>query len=209
MRYRWTATTLAAAATVLALAGCHANDDASSAATSTPSVVVTKTAPSSHLQPSGASTADSGAADDAGIPETEQSLPRVEGRPVTAAPAPTGERGVDASVFFGTWTRHASHLELTSDLIGTLVMGSGAVDVETWTVTWWSPKQNEISMTLGSQISKTGDGVDGLYSGKTVTGELSTGAHGGATLLTNGLGSTGGPLTWCGASSAGTPECGA
>ncbi|WP_461665616.1 SPOR domain-containing protein [Gordonia sputi] len=208
MRYRWTATTLAAAATVLALAGCHTND-VSSAATSTPSVVVTKSAPAPHIQPSETSTVDSGAADDAGTPEAAQSPARVEGRPVTAAPAPTGQRGVNASVFFGTWTRHASHLELTSDLTGTLVMGSGAVDVESWTVTWWSPKQNEISMTLGSQISKTGDGVDGLYSGKTVTGELSTSAHGGSTLMTTGLGSTGGPLTWCNASSAGTPECGA
>lgn len=208
MRYRWTATTLAAAATVLALAGCHTND-ASSATASTPSAVVTTTAPAPHIQPSETSTVDSGPADDEGTPEATQSPARVEGRPATAAPAPTGERGVNASVFFGTWTRHASHLELTSDLTGTLVMGSGAVDVETWTVTWWSPKQNEISMTLGSQISKTGDGVDGLYSGKTVTGELSTSAHGGSTLMTTGLGSTGGPLTWCNASSAGTPECGA
>ena len=208
MRYRWTATTLAAAATVLALAGCHANDDASSAATSTPSVVVTKTAPSSHLQPSGASTADSGAADDAGIPETEQSLPRVEGRPVTAAPAPTGERGVDASVFFGTWTRHASHLELTSDLTGTLVMGSGAVDVDV------DRHLVEPEAERDQHDPRLTDLEDRRRCRRSVLRKdrhrrTLDRCNGGATLLTNGLGSTGGPLTWCGASSAGTPECGA
>ena len=69
--------------------------------------------------------------------------------------------------------------------------------------------RGRIVLTMGNQISKTGAGVGDITSGQTVTAHLSTGAHDGATLVTNGLGDTGGPLTWCSEASAGTPECGA
>ncbi|GAC50593.1 hypothetical protein GOACH_26_00600 [Gordonia aichiensis NBRC 108223] len=198
MRYRWTVLTMAAAATVLTVAGCNP-DDEPSAVTSTPTVVTTTTVASDT-----ATSAASGADQQSGGATRASG----DGAQMTATSTLPPGHGTGASAYVGEWTRHASHLELGADQAGTLVMGSGAVNVEKWTITW-SPQGRGIVITVGDQVSKTGDGVGDISKGETVTAELSSGANNGTTLLTKGLGDTGGPLTWCNSSSAGTPACGA
>lgn len=194
MRYRWAVLTMAAAATVLTVAGCNP-DDEPSAVTSTPTIVTTTTVVESDTAASATGGEQSGGAT------------RASGEMTATSTLPPGH-GTGASAYVGEWTRHASHLELGADQAGTLVMGSGAVNVEKWTITW-APQGRGIVITVGDQVSKTGDGVGDISKGETVTAELSSGANNGTTLLTKGLGDTGGPLTWCNSSSAGTPACGA
>ena len=204
MRYRWTATTLAAAAVALSVAGCNP-DDTPSATTSMPTVVVTTTMPASTT--SGAEEADSGTAVEKSDSQDGGATQASGGGSQTARPLPPGH-GVGSSAFVGDWTRHASSLDLAGDQTGTLLMGSGALNTEKWSVTW-TRRGMGITITIGDLIVKSGEGVGDISKGETVSGDLSTGAHGGPTLVTKGLGDTGGPLTWCRAASAGTPACGA
>ncbi|MEP9394635.1 hypothetical protein ABLE92_24280 [Gordonia sp. VNQ95] len=116
--------------------------------------------------------------------------------------------GTGISAFAGHWQRHESSLDTT--LTGTLLMGASAIDDEKWNFTWErrdTDSDTHIVGTLTTQINKSGTGV-GLHAGQTFTARLSTDASNTTILLTDGLGDTGGTLTWC-MVGAPSPDCGA
>lgn len=111
--------------------------------------------------------------------------------------------------YVGRWQRHESYLTLGQAGGGTVLMGSSAVDVESWSLTW-AETGGAVAGTLGSQTAKYGAGVDGLHAGGAFTARLSRDSSGTIVLITTGLGSGGGDLTWCQPAAYGnSPDCGA
>ncbi|MGV9859287.1 hypothetical protein ACWDTD_11625 [Gordonia sp. NPDC003425] len=210
-QHRVAAFALAAAACTLGLTACNADTTSAAPSTTTQTTSVVTVTTTVAAPAPGVGEGDTGSpttGSDAGGSGGQGGGTTVHTGGQTTAPPVTPGKDVNASAFVGEWLRHASHLDINGDRTGELAIGSGAVDVETWSLTW-VPLGRGIVLTMGNQISKTGAGVGDITSGQTVTAHLSTGAHDGATLVTNGLGDTGGPLTWCSEASAGTPECGA
>jgi hypothetical protein len=61
-----------------------------------------------------------------------------------------------ADPLFSKWVGHDSSLQLAPDGTGTLVLGSGAMDTQTWAVTWTQTPNHSQVLTLASLTASAG-----------------------------------------------------
>ncbi|MGU3291699.1 hypothetical protein [Williamsia sp. M5A3_1d] len=185
------------AVAVAALAGCGSTDNSATTATST--VTVTRSA-----APSTQATA---VADPPVVTETVTSTERPTDP--TAVDTAGGEQGgTTASAFVGHYQRHSSTLDLAADGTGQILEGDGAVDGETWSVTW-QPAGPGISITYQRLIRKTGVG---LYrhpaAGLEIGATYGTGVTGNRVLAVSQPAPRTPTIIWC-LPRTPSPECGA
>jgi hypothetical protein len=207
MKFRAFAAAVPIAAVVIvaapALAGCDTDSTSSSpsrVSTDAPlstAVSTTTSSPNSpgpQQQPTSAATQVSSKPTNSGI----------------VAPTQVPGHDVDGSGYSGIWQRHESRLTLDTAQSGSLLIGSNAVDGETWSLTW-EPEGAHIVITLGTLLGRTGAGLDGyLHQGQVITGELVTDTAHTMILRTHGTGTDNSDeLSWCSQKYGSSPECGA
>lgn len=195
MTSRWTLAAIAAAVTLTA--ACSSSDDAASPETSVVTVTTVVSAPSSTTVSTDAAAASDPTTDD----ETAT--------PEPASTTSTVDRGTGASAYVGHYQRHESGLDLAADQTGSILEGSGALDGETWAVTW-QPAATGITITYERLTNRTGKGLyePRLAPGQTLSAHFGTGETGNRVLVVAGVSPARAAYTWC-LPRLSSPECGA
>ena len=65
----------------------------------------------------------------------------------------------DPVSFFDQWVGHDRSLQLSHDGTGKLVLGDGALDTDSWALTWKKNPSDSITITLASLVGRSGPGM--------------------------------------------------
>jgi hypothetical protein len=73
-----------------------------------------------------------------------------------------GGNGVGPVTFFDQWIAHDSEMQLSQNGNGTLTIGDGALNTDTWSVTWLKNPSDSITITIAALVSRSGPGISNV-----------------------------------------------
>jgi len=73
-----------------------------------------------------------------------------------------GGNGVGPVTFFDQWIAHDSEMQLSQNGNGTLTIGDGALNTDTWSVTWLKNPSDSITITIAALVARSGPGISNV-----------------------------------------------
>jgi hypothetical protein len=73
-----------------------------------------------------------------------------------------GGNGVGPVTFFDQWIAHDSSMQLSQSGTGTLVIGDGALNTDTYSVTWQKNPSDSITITIAAVTARSGPGISNV-----------------------------------------------